>query len=300
MAWLWAVIATLFWGGNLVVGRIAAEAFDPVSLNVLRWGMASAVLLPLALPDLIRRRQRLRRAWRILLALAATGAAGFHTLQYAALARTEAVNVALYLATVPLLVLVLSRLLDGGALSRRQLIGALASVLGAVVVIARGELDRLLHLHFAAGDGLQLVAVPLWALYCVLLARRPQDLPGLSLLAITAVLGVLLSLPFYAVFEPQVRPGGLALASALYVGLFPSVLAYLCWNAGIAALGPRRVAPVNNLVPLFGGLFGILFLGEPLAQYHLVAAALVGLGIWCAESGGHSRANVSQKEPTVR
>jgi len=45
------------------------------------------------------------------------------------------------------------------------------------------------------------------------------------------------------------------------------------------------VAPVNNLVPVFGGLFGVLFLGEPVATYHLTAAALVGIGICCAESG---------------
>ncbi len=285
MAWLQAVLATLLWGGNLVVGRVAAEAFDPVSLNLVRWSVAAAVLLPFALPDLLRRRAVLLREWRVLLALAATGAAGFHTLQYAALARTEAINVALYLATIPLLVLVASRLIEGGALSRRQIVGALASVAGAVVVVARGELEVLLRLRFASGDILELAAVPFWALYCVLLVRRPPELPGLSLVAVTAVLGVILTLPFYLVFEPVLQPGPLALASALYVGLFPSVLAYLCWNAGIAALGPRRVAPVNNLVPVFGGLFGVLFLGEPVATYHLTAAALVGIGIWCAESG---------------
>lgn len=285
MARLWLVIATMCWGGNLLVGRLAAGAFDPVSLNVARWAIAAVVLLPFALPDLVRRRAVLLREWRILLALAAAGAAVFHTLQYAALARTAAVNVALYLATVPLLVLGISRLVGGGRMSRRQLLGASASVAGAVIVVARGELDRLLGLSFAAGDLLEIAAVPFWALYCVLLSRRPPDLPGLSLVAVLSVLGVALTLPFWLVFEPAFRPGPLAFASMLYVGLFPSVLAYLCWNAGIAALEPRRAAPFNNLVPLFGALFAILFLGEPVASYHLTAAALVGLGIWAAESG---------------
>lgn len=235
MARLWLVIAAMCWGGNLLVGRLAASAFDPVSLNLARWGLAAIVLLPFALPELLRRRAVLLREWRILFALAATGAAAFHTLQYAALARTAAINVALYLATVPLLVLLISRLTGGGRLSRRQLIGALASVAGAVVVVARGDLDRLLALSFAAGDLLEIAAVPLWALYCVLLARRPPDLPGLPLVTVLAVLGVVLTLPFWLLFEPAFSPGLLAVAAMVYVGLFPSVIAYLCWNAGAAA-----------------------------------------------------------------
>lgn len=284
MARFCLLLAALCWAGNLLVGRIAAAAFDAASLNLARWGIAASVLLPLALPELWRERATLLREWRVLVALAFTGAAGFHTLQYAALARTETVNVALYIATVPLLVLLLSRL-NGGRLTRRQWIGASASVLGAVVVVTRGELDRLLALSFAAGDLLEILAVPLWAGYCVLLARRPPELSGIALLAVIALLGTVLTLPFFLLLETRIVPGPLALASTLYVGLFPSLLAYLCWNAGSAALGAGRAAPYNNLVPIFGALFGMLLLGEPLHGYHLAASALVAVGILTAESG---------------
>lgn len=288
MARLWLVIATMCWGGNILVGRLAASAFDPVSLNLARWLIATLVLLPFAARDLLRCRAVLRREWRILLALSLTGVVLFHTLQYAALARTGAVNVSLYLATTPLLVLLFSRLLEGGRLSRRQALGAFASMAGAVVVVARGDLATLTSLRFAAGDLLEIVAVPFWALYCVLLVRRPPELPALALVAATAALGAALCLPLYALVEPVFRPGSLAFASMLYVGLFPSVVAYLCWNAGIAALGPRQAAPFNNLVPVFGAGLGVVLLGEPLASYHATAAALVALGIWCAESGART------------
>ena len=62
--------------------------------------------------------------------------------------------------------------------------------------------------------------------------------------------------------------------------LFPSTLAYLAWGAGVSALGPQAAGAFSNLVPVYGALLAVLLLGEPFRAYHLVAAALVALGIW--------------------
>lgn len=69
------------------------------------------------------------------------------------------------------------------------------------------------------------------------------------------------------------------MATVAYVVIFPSALAYLFFNRGIALIGPNRAAPFFHLIPVFGSAMAILFLGERLQLFHLVGYALVLAGI---------------------
>ena len=71
----------------------------------------------------------------------------------------------------------------------------------------------------------------------------------------------------------------LTLVTAIYVAIFPSMLAYLCFNRGIALIGPNRAAPFFHLMPLFGSVMAILLLGEQLKMFHLIGYALVLAGV---------------------
>ena len=51
--------------------------------------------------------------------------------------------------------------------------------------------------------------------------------------------------------------------------IFPSLLAYLCFNRGVALIGPNRAAPFLHLMPLFGSVLAILLLGEKFELFHL-------------------------------
>ena len=64
-----------------------------------------------------------------------------------------------------------------------------------------------------------------------------------------------------------------------YLAIFPSILAYVCWNQAVAALGPNVVGFFNPVIPVFGILFAVIFLGEPLRAYHLAGFALVLAGV---------------------
>jgi drug/metabolite transporter (DMT)-like permease len=140
----------------------------------------------------------------------------------------------------------------------------------------------LLNFRFNPGDLWMLLAVPVWGIYSALLKRRPAELSQLALLTATVAVGLLAMVPLVLwqavqgiVFMPTLENA----LGLLYVGLFASVLAFLCWNSGIAALGPNRGAPFIHLIPLFGAILSILFLGEQIAAYHLLGAALVFIGI---------------------
>jgi len=82
----------------------------------------------------------------------------------------------------------------------------------------------------------------------------------------------------------------LSLATLVYVVIFPSTLAYLFFNRGIALIGPNRAAPFFHLVPVFGSVMAIVLLGEPLRLFHLIGYALVLAGVVIASRQASAKA----------
>jgi len=278
--YLLLAFAPLTWGGNLVVGRALAGAVDPTTLNLVRWTGAALILAALSGPAFWRHRRALWRERRLVVGLGLSGIGGFHLLQYTALAHTTVINVALITATTPLYVALIARVLSGDRLDARRALGVALSIIGAVVVVSRGDPAALARLEVRGGDLVQCVAVTLWALYTVLLRWRPADIPALPFLLATLLPGLLLSLATYAGRDFHLEMSGEIALGLSYLVLFPSTLAYLAWGAGVKALGPQAAGAFSNLVPVYGALLAVLLLGEPFRTYHLTAAALVALGIW--------------------
>jgi drug/metabolite transporter (DMT)-like permease len=278
-------LAVLFWAGNFVVGRAAHEVVPPIAFNFWRWTGALLVLLPFAWLELRRHRMLVLGEWRSLAALGACGITVFHSAVYLGLGDAEAINGALYFATSPVFFVLLARLLLGERIGGARALGIVASIGGALLVIGRGDPRILLGLEFAPGDLWLVLSVAFWALYSVLLKRRPPALPPLALLAAIVGYGLVLLLPLYAAelwSGRSVQIGPKSLASLAYVALFPSVIAYVFWNRGVREVGPSVAGLFMPLLPVFGAALAIPFLGERLAWYHCAGAALVVSGILLA------------------
>jgi drug/metabolite transporter (DMT)-like permease len=280
--WPYALLAfaPLTWGGNLVVGRALAGAVDPTTLNVVRWSGAAVVLALFCWPAFWRHRGEIWRHRRLVAGLGLSGIGAFHLLQYTALAHTTVVNVALITAITPLYVSVIAWAMSGDRLDRRQWLGVVLSVVGAVVIVSRGDIATLVRLEVRGGDLVQFVAITMWALYTVLLRFRPATIPALPFLLATLVPGILLSFATYSVRSFSLELSPEVLVGLGYLALFPSALAYLAWGSGVKALGPQVGGAFSNLVPVYGAVLAVALLGEPLRPFHLTAAALVGVGIW--------------------
>ena len=281
------VVTTLCWGGNWVVGRAIRGEMPPAALNFWRWTVALVVLAPFALPRLRGKGAVLRRRWPVLLGLAATGVVAFQVLAYLGLRSTETVNAVLLNSAAPLFIILCAWLVDGDRVSPLQLLGMLASFLGIVVIIERGDLLQVTQFRFALGDLVILAAMPCWGIYCVLLKRRPRELDGLGLLFAVSAVGVVMLAPMYLAESILFKPATLSLASAaaaLYVGLFASLLAYVCWNYGVAKVGANRSGFLLHLLPAFGTLLAVVFLGESVHLYHFIGIALIIAGVAIATS----------------
>ena len=287
LPWLWGAayllltLTAVFWAGNAVVGRGARELIPPVSLSFWRWAIAFCLILPLAAPHLRRDLPALVRAWPDILVLGALGIGAFNTLLYTGLQTTTALNSILLQSAQPGFVLLFGLLIFRDQVSWREVLGAMVALAGALVIVSAGELGMLLRLRLNLGDALITVAVVLWALYSVLLRRRPAVHP-LSFLAATVGVGVCCVAPFYAaelLAGEQITPAPESWLAIAYVAVFPSVLAYLFFNRAVELVGSAAVGQYLNIMPVVGAVLAMVFLGERLQLYHLAGAALIGAGI---------------------
>jgi drug/metabolite transporter (DMT)-like permease len=276
---------SLLWAGNWVIGRALRDAFDPVSLNFWRWTIAALVIAPFTLPAVIAQRELIRRHALILLGLALLGVALFQTLVYLGLRTTTAVNAVLINASAPLFMLLVSWAIERERATARQVAGMLVSAAGIAVILSRGEPQRLLALQFQAGDAWILLAMPVWGLYSVLLKRRPAALGGFAFLFVISVAGALMLAPFYALqvlAAPPRWPTAPEALSVLYIAVAASVLAFAFWNRGVAQVGANAAGFTLHLLPAFGTVLAIVFLGEAFAPFHAAGFATILAGVFLA------------------
>ena len=247
--------------------------------------IAGLALAPFALPALRGKGALLRRHAGILLVLAFTGIAVFQSLVYLGLRSTTAVNAVLLNSSMPLFMLLCSWIIERERASPRQIGGMLVSLAGILVILSRGNPGALLELELHAGDAWILLAMPVWGIYSVLLKRRPAELGGLEFLFVISLAGVLMLLPGAALMAwqaPMQVPTPSEALGVLYMGLAASVLAFFCWNRGVAAVGANAAGFTIHLLPAFGTVLAILLLGETFAGFHAVGIATILAGVLLA------------------
>jgi drug/metabolite transporter (DMT)-like permease len=274
-------VAPLCWAGNIVLARGVAELIPPVAFAFWRWTLAFALILPFTLRQLARDRREIGRRWKMMFLLSLLGISSFNTLLYTAVHTTTAINGALIQSIMPAVIVLLSLMLYREKIASRQLAGVVLCILGAALIVLRGDLKTLLAMSFVQGDLLMVIAVSVYGLYSVLLRRRPAIHP-LSFLTATFALGAAGLFPAYlaelAVTGPF-EPGRDIVLSILYVAVFPSIVAYFCWNKGVELVGPNRAGLFINLIPAFASLLSVGLLGESIQLYHIGGMGLIAGGM---------------------
>ncbi len=280
-AWPLLILANLFWAGNIVLGRGVAGMVPPIALAYWRWTGAFLVAVGFAWPYLKQDAAVLCRHWRMMLLLSATGIATYNTMSYIGLTGTTALNVLLLQSAGPLIIIVWAFALFGERPSLWQSAGVVLSLIGVAVIAAHGSLETLLHLSLNRGDIWILAALLIYGIYAAMFRVRPATHP-MSFLVATMGLGSMMILPFYLwEFAQGARiegslPAWLTLA---YIAVLPSFVAYLFFNRAIELIGAARAGQSWHLMPVFGSVLAVLFLGETFYLYHAVGMALIAAGI---------------------
>lgn len=277
-------LGALSWAASVVVGRAAAFDIPPSLFTLLRWTGALLIVAPLAWRRLRHEWPALWRKRWVVTILAFLGVGAYNNLVYHGLHSTTAVNALLLNSATPLFILVVAFVLFGDRPTWRQAVAIMISVAGVAIIAAEGSLETLRRLSFNPGDLIITLAVLLYAIYSSLLRLRPAVHP-LSFLAVITALGSAMMLPF-AVAEyaagARLHPTPLAILAILYSAVFPAAMAYLFYNRGVELIGAARAGQYIHLMPVFGVLLAVIFLGETLHPYHLTGITLIATGLWLA------------------
>ena len=279
---LCALLATLIWSGNFIVARGPGDVIPPVTLAALRWGTGTIVIMPFAASIMWRQRHLLLNHWKHLMISALLGVTVFNTLIYEAAHTTVAMNLTLIATTTPVFIVILSRIFLGEPITRNRAIGLLIAVLGIVTLVTRGDFAVLRTLDFHVGDFWMLVAGFIWAVYSIIIKKKPAEINQYAYLGTTFLLGVM-PLLVGAIIEqslaPQLSLTPPVIGSVLYIGIGASLISYILWTKAITTVGPVTASLIYYSLPAFCGVEAYLFLGEPITPVHGVAFLLIVSGI---------------------
>lgn len=283
-------IPPLLWASNIIVGRAVVGAVPPIGLNLARWLMAFVLLWPLGRAAW-REHGQWRSRWQYLSLLGLLGVGCYNAFQYLALQTSSALNVSLIAASSPVWMLSVGMLVYRITPRRKDLIGALLSLLGVALVITHGEMRRLIAFHFVPGDLLMIPALLAWSFYSWLLAKPPVHMrapqrPGWDwavFLQIQIGFGLMWCLAGAGgeavLTEVQWHWSPAVLAAVAYIAIGPSLVAYRCWGLGVSIVGPAVAGFFVNLTPVFAAVMSAVWLGETPHWYHGAAFALIVAGI---------------------
>lgn len=285
LGYLSALGATVVWSGNFVVARGLAEDIPPIQLNFWRWVVALACMLPVAWPHLRKEWPMIRQHMGYLSIMGLVGISILNTLLYKGGQSTESLNMALLVPTVPIMIIILSRIFYGEPITPRRLLGVVIVLAGVLTIISRGDPARLLAVHFAAGDFWALGGATSFAVYSLLIRQRPVDISIWGFNAVTFALGTLFMVPA-VLWEAWVLPlptvNVPVVSGILYSGVGCSFIAYMLWAKAVSIVGPVRAGFVYYTLPLFAAVAATLLLGEVVSPAHIVGGLCIIAGILVA------------------
>lgn len=281
-AFILPVLAVLIWSMNIAVTRYVAEYISPVSISFYRWLIAFIILTPFMLGKVWQQRQLVKEHWKQFAVLSAFGMALYQGLAYTASHHTSATNMGIINAFIPIFTIFVSLVILKEIPSRFAVIGSILSFIGLLYVMGQGDLKCLIQIGQHWGDIMMIFAVFFYAFYGVFLKKWQLKVPLLISLYVQIGFTLLYHLPFvlWTGFSPLNEQN---LASVLYAGIFPSLIAPLVWMMAVQYIGPNRTSIFMNLMPVFTAIIAYFWLHEAWTIYHTIGGIIIVLGIVLAQ-----------------
>jgi len=290
-----AVLATIIWSGNFVISRAVNQEIPPVSLAFYRWALATVLITPLAYQKFKQQKQLIFQNWKYLFWVSLSGITLFNTFVYVAGHYTSAINMALIGTTSsPIFATIMAIIFLKEKLNIFRIVGMLICIAGIILLLSQGSWKKLASFTFSTGDLWILAGALAFAVYNILVRKKPACITPVNFLFIIFLFGTLLLLPAYIIelsFTKPVQWNGNIIGSIIYLGLGTSVISFLCWNAALQKLGTGTTVLFGNLIPIFSTLEAVWLLGESINNIHIISGLLV--------IGGLVIANTLQQKKTI-
>lgn len=286
-AYLLMVLTALAWSGNGITGRGLNDIIPPIGLAFWRWVVAFPIVMIIAWPHLQKDLPKVRENWPILLVLSVLSITAYNTFLYYGLLTTTAINALLINTSRPVVIVLLSILFFRQGITLKQSFGFLLAFIGTVAIIIKAEISRFISLEFNDGDLWVLAAMVCWALFTVLLRKRPNMHPT-SFVAVTIFFGALILFPFYIWETLFIKPTPFVIETiggVLYLAIFATIVAYLFYNRVVEIAGANKAGQVSYILPIIGSVLAIIILDERFEFYHAIGFSLILFGVYFGSKG---------------
>lgn len=280
---LYAIIATIIWSGNFIVSRYAIHLAGPISLAWTRWLTATLCLLPFAMKEVKREWYIVKQNYVYFLSMGFIGFALYHSLIYTAGHYTTAINLALIGTTVhPIVAAILGAIFIGEILHWKNITGIILCLLGTFLLITKGHIENILHLHFSEGDLWMVGAGTCFGIYNVFVRKKPKGISNKTFLWVLFAIGTLMLTPFALYEQKYVQPiiwNNQFIWILLYLGIGNSIISYLLWNNAIHILGAGKTALFSTMLPLMSSIEAVYILNESFSIFQLISGIIILIGI---------------------
>ena len=284
LPWIAAVVTVVLWSSAFVGIRYATESFSPGALTLARTATAAAVLtVAVAARAALSRRRVTLPSGRTLVVVVLWGIGWFGLYNLAlntAEQHLDAGTTALVVNLAPVIVVVLAGVFLNEGFPRRLLLGVVIAF-GGVAIIAAGS-----GLGGATPIGV-LLALASAAIYGVCATTQKsvgRRVDPLTMTWIGCLMGVLTSLPFAPeLITRPLEPGPAAVA--VYLGVFPTAVAFLTWGYALRRLPAGRLATSTYVSPALAIILAWILLAEPPGPLSLLGGALCLTGVAVATLG---------------
>jgi drug/metabolite transporter (DMT)-like permease len=272
----------VLWGASWPAGKLLALAASPMHAAAWRFSVACiALLLWLAIANKGLPRLSMRQTLGMILG-GAVGVFGYAYFFMYGLQSVPAGRASLVVTLNPVMTTLGAAIIFGERMNRKIAIGMVMAFLGGLIVLTHGAPWKLFAGEMGHGEWLLLGCAVAWSAYSLLGKKLLQGVPALTATTYTACAGLVLLWAAALIFEPAQSPWGLGLethGAIAFLGLGATVLAYVWYFKGIAALGAGTAASYISLVPVFGVLSSVLYLHESVDASLLIGGALAVAGV---------------------
>jgi len=284
-AYIFLFCAVLSWAINTVLAKGMIRNINPMALSFFRWLTALMVILPFGFHGILKEKDLIKENFRKLIILTFFSVSAYNSILYFSAKYTTATNISFVTATVPAFTFIISWILLGEKVRKVKISGMILSLIGLLIIIFQGSITKLMTFNLNIGDLIVLLSVLSWAVYSVLLKKYRIRMDPVAFLTLLIILGLPMILPFY-LWELMVygffKINTQNVTTLLFIGIFPSVISYICWNKGVSIAGPNTASMFMYLIPVFASFIAWVFLDERLHVYHITGGITTFTGLYLA------------------
>jgi len=291
-AYIFLLLAALFWSGNFIVGKAASlYEIPPFTLNFYRWLFAWLILAPFTFKEIIEKKKYILDNIKLIIILGITSITLFNSIVYYSLNFTNVISGVLMISTIPVMIIFFSWIFKIEKTNIYQISGVIFSLFGVVVIITKAKLSLLLSLNFNKGDIWMVAAMFSWAIYSALLKKKKHELSQIALLQTIITMGLIFLLPIYIIemkMGYHVTLNVPFVLTLIYVVLFPGLASFIFWIKGISIIGANRSGIFLHLMPIMSTILAIIIFEEKFMFYHFMGAILILIGIFLSSKKNYA------------